>query len=647
MRPDIQASMHRTILVLTWVSIVSAFGLEVASPDGRVVLQVTSEGGRLTWAIAQDGMLRCEPAPAGVMMDGADFGSGVSLGAARTRTLSETFPWRGQKTLATNHCRVAEIPVRMASGAEWTLEARVFDSGVGWRYRIPGTGTRRINGETTSWRLPKDATVWLQTNTGDYEGAYHAVQSGQVPSEETVEGGKRPLHVGLPMTVVYPDKAYTMISEAAVYRYSGMTLRPGGEGLFRAAFQDDADGWSHEGEVLSPWRVVVVSRDLNGLVNNDVIAALCDPPDPKLFPDGVNTAWIRPGKAPCTWMVFGNDGAQWERQRWFVDVSAAMGCEYLLVDAGWRTEKWGWMRNGGKIWERAAELCRYAADRNVGIILWHAYPEGRDDGPGLTTVEAREELFSQCQKAGVKGIKIDFFNSESRKVIDAYEDLLRRSAKYQLTVNFHGANKPAGEMRTWPHEITREGIREQEYVLWGTLPLEHYGALPFSRMAAGHADFLPGYVQPRFLKNTTAIFQMAATVVFSSPFLCWPDNPEAYAASPLLSFVRSVPVTWDETRVLPESEIGRFVAMARRKGNDWYVAALNCLPETRTLRLDLSGLGLSDKPVTTYADGAEKAGVEIRAGLKALADGVYEIKLQPGGGWILNAAPRKDFAGWR
>jgi alpha-glucosidase len=165
-----------------------------------------------------------------------------------------------------------------------------------------------------------------------------------------------------------------------------------------------------------------------------------------------------------------------------------MGCEYLLVDAGWQTSKWGWLKDNGDLWARAAELCRYAAERNMGILLWHSYPEGRDDGPGLTTPEARERLFQNCEKAGVKGVKIDFFDSESRTVIDAYEDLTRRAAKHQLMVNFHGANKPTGEMRTWPNEMTREGIREQEYVLWESLPLQHYGALPFTRMAAGHGD---------------------------------------------------------------------------------------------------------------------------------------------------------------
>jgi hypothetical protein len=557
------------------------------------------------------------------------------------------FPWRGNKTQATNLCQASEIPMRSHAGGEWTFEVRVFNDGVGFRYRVPGTGPRRVQGEATCWQLPRESTIWFQTDTDDYEGVYQSSRTDQVPLEEEVRLKKRPIHLGPPVTVAFADGGFGLLSEAALYGYSGLTFKPEGGAKFQAAFEDDPGGWSHDGPIISPWRVIVLSHDLNGLVNSDVMPALCEPPDAKLFPEGINAEWLRPGKAPCTWMVFGNDGAQWHRQKWFVDLSAAIGCEYLLVDAGWRTERWGWLKDGGDLWGRAAELCRYAAERNVGIVLWHAYPEGRDDGPGLTAVEARDELFRNCQKAGVKGVKIDFFNSESKAVIEAYEDLLRRSAKYKLMINFHGANKPTGEARTWPHEITREGIREQEYVLWGSLPLAHYGALPFTRMAVGHADFLPGYVQPRFLKNTTRIFQMASVIVFSSPFLCWPDNPEAYLNSPLLQFVRTVPTTWDETRVLPGSVIGDTVIMARRKGAEWRVAVLNCQSAPRGLDLDLSPLNLPGKELTLYRDGPDSAACQIEAGLQPPPDGKLSISLKPGGGFIAHLYPPKTFPGWK
>ena len=622
--------------------------LELSSPNGQIRFHLqTNDARHLIYRVTDRGVPRLEAALLGVIVDAADLGAAARLGESKAWRVAETFPWRGNKTLATNECQAGEIPIRSgAAGVAWMLEVRVFNDGAAFRYRVPGVGKRQVLGESTAWQLPKDSTIWFQTDNDDYEGVYRSSRADAVPLEEEIEKRKRPTHLGPPVTIEYADGGFGLISEAALYRYSGLTLRPEGNAKFRAAFEDDPKGWSHEGAILSPWRVIVLSKNLDGLVNSDVIPALCEPPDPKFFPDGVNTAWIKPGKAPCTWMVFGNDGAQWHRQKWFVDLCAATGCEYLLVDAGWRSKKWGWLKDGGDLWGRTAELCRYAAERNVGIFLWHAFPEGREDSPGLKTIEAREELFQNCQKAGVKGVKIDFFNSESKAVIEAYEDLLQRSAKYQLMINFHGANKPTGEVRTWPNEITREGIREQEYVLWDSLPLIHYGALPFTRMAAGHADFLPGYVQPRFLKNTTVIFQMASVIVFSSPFLCWPENPEAYLDSPLLQFVRTVPVTWDETRVLPGSKIGDTVIMARRKGSEWYLAMLNCRAETRDLVLDLSFAETAGKELTLYRDGATPAACQIESRMPPPVDGRLSVSLRPGGGFIAQLRAPKQFAGW-
>jgi alpha-glucosidase len=622
--------------------------IDLTSPDGTVLFQcATDSEGHLQYRVTHGGHARLLPARAGIVVDHADLGARVSLGEPQTRGISEVFPWRGHKTSGTNRCQATAIAIHPRTGVDWTLEVRVFNDGAAFRYRVPGAGARHIQGESTGFQLPQNSTAWFQTDTVNYEGAYHSAQATQIPLERKVDKQMAPVHIGMPMTMVYADGGFGLLSEAALYHYSGLTLRPEGGAKLRAVFEDDAQGWDENGPVLSPWRVIVLSKDLNGIVNSDVIASLCEPPDPQLFPAGFDTPWIRPGKAPCTWMVYGNDGAQWDRQKWFVDVAAATGCEYLLVDGGWQSEKWGWLKDGGDLWGRAAELCRYAAERKVGILLWHAFADGREDGPGLTTVEARETLFQNCQKAGVKGVKIDFFDSESRATIEAYEDLLRRSAKYQIMVNFHGANKPTGEMRTWPHEMTREGIREQEYVLWGELPLAHYGALPFTRMAAGHGDFLPGYVQPKFLRNTTLIFQMASTVVFSTPFLCWPDNPEAYLDSPLLQFVRAVPVTWEETRILRGSVIGDTVIMARRKGAEWYVAVLNCRAQARNLELDLSPFIGNGQELTLYRDGATPAACQIESGTPPPSTGKLNVSLLPGGGFMAHLHAPKNFGGWK
>lgn len=633
MKWDTLLGFLTTVLILPALPASGETNHSFLSPDGKLKATVTTdETGRLTFAVARAATVVVEPSPLGVIVDGKDTGLGVTPGNPRSREIRETYPWLGGKAEAVNHCLEHILPIaRQADDMTWTLEVRVFNDGVAYRYRLPGKSKRRITGEATAWRLPKDSPVWWQDNTRNYEGVYRRSLVEKIPTK-TNKGGA---FIGCPLTVELPGGGYALISEGCLYKYSGMTLRPTGTTTLQAVFQDDPDGWVMDGEIVSPWRVTIVAEDLNALVNSDVIPSLGEPPDPRLFPQGANTEWIRPGKGPCTWAVFFNDGAQWFRQKWFVDMCAAMNCEYLLVDAGWRTERWGFLRDGGDVWARLKELCEYGAARKVGIIVWNAYPEGRNDGPGLTDPKTRREFFQKCKAAGAKGVKIDFFDSESRQIIEVYEDILRETAELQLMVSFHGANKPTGETRTWPHEITREGLREQEYVLWQELPLPHYGALPFTRMVAGHGDFLPGFVRPKFLRNTTAVFQLATAVIFTSPFICWPDHPEAYLDSPFLNLVRTMPPVWDETRVLQGSAIGECVAFARRSGSDWYVGILNCRDQERPYELDLSFLADGDYQATLCHDmKGPKTASRTEAGVMVNRGQTLSLVLQPGGGFV-------------
>jgi alpha-glucosidase len=603
--------------------------LTLTSPNQQLTVTIANnEQGRLCFALRQAGGSVIEPSALGVTVQGQDLGISNRLGEIQWREVNERYPCRGVKAQAVNHCLAYEVPMINTSGSNWTLEVRIFDDGAAYRYRVPGAGRRHISGEATSWRLPSAATAWIQTNIVNYEGNYHRRRVSDFSTKDS-------FGIGCPVTVELPQGGYALLTEAALYHYSGMHLRPAGNATLTAAFAGDPQGWEIEGPIVSPWRVTLVAADLNSLVNADVISNLGEAPDARLFPAGANTSWIKPGKGLITWAVFLNDGAQWYRQKWFVDMCAAMNCEYLLVDGGWRTEKWGFLKDGGDLWDRLRELCDYAAAKKVGIFVWNAYPEGRDDGPGLIDRQARAEFFQRCQAAGVKGVKIDFFDSERREVIEVYEDILKQTAERQLMVNFHGANKPTGESRTWPHAITREGIREQEYVLWEQLPLEHYSALPFTRMVAGPGDFLPGFVRPQYLKNTTAVFQLATAVIFTSPFICWPDHPEAYLESPFLGLVRNLPPAWDETRVLPGSAIGSCAAFARRAGTNWYVAVINSRPEEQTMSLSLEFLDDGDYQAALYRDVAgPNAAAQIETGLPARRDQRLSLRLKPGGGFV-------------
>lgn len=620
--------------------------VEFPSPSSNVVGRLDIDAaGRLTWSLDRAGTSCITTSPVGITVDGVELGSGVRLGNPTVREIRETFAWRGIKATATNHCRAYTLPVRhLDSGLEWTLELRSFDDGFAFRYLVPGQGPRRVRGESTAWTLPADAEAWFQSNTGDYEGAYQHARASAIPTETKTSSGPRPVRLGPPVTATLPHGGLVLLTEANLVNYSGMTLRPAGDGRLEAVFEDDPEGFTLEGEIRSPWRVTLAVADLQGLVTSDILPSLCDPPDPKLFPGGAKTDWIRPGRALITWCVFGNDGAQWHLQKWFVDQCVAMRCEYLLVDAGWRTERWGWLRDGGDVWARLKELCAYAESRGVGIVVWHAYPEGRDDGPGLTRPEARRELFQRCGAAGVKGVKIDFFNSERLEVVRVYTELARLAAENRITINFHGAHKPTGEVRTWPNEITREGIREQEYVLWTELPLDHYAALPFTRLAVGHADFLPTYVRTRYLRNTTAAFQAATAIVANSSFISWPDHPDDYLASPLLGLIQALPLVWDETRVLAGSEIGRLAAFARRSGDDWFLGVLNGTDEARAWSTDLSFLRPGRHVATLYRDAAPHRtlpAIETGRELVGGPDGRLTTELSGGGGFVAWIRPQR------
>ena len=616
---------------------IAADEIRLLSPNGQIKAFVSTDAqGQLVYRVMHRGNTVVETSALGVTVDNQPLGLKVKIEPPARKEILTHYPWRGGKNRAVNHCNAFDITViHQASGLTWILEVRVFDDGVAYRYRIPGSGRRRIDSEATCWQLPQGTSVWYQTNTANYEGVYNRSKPENIPLERKVRQGRRPVFLGCPVTVELPQGEYALLSEASLYRYSGMTLKPTGTRIFQVTFEDDPDGFILEGPIISPWRVTITTENLHDLVNSDMIPNLCEPPDTSLFPDGIHTDWIQPGKGLITWAVFGNDGARWDRQKWFVDMCENLNCEYLLVDGGWRSERWGWLRDGGDLWARLDELCRYAAARNVGIFVWHAYPEGRNDGPGLTDRTMREEFFRRCKTAGVKGVKIDFFDSESRKIVDVYEDILRMTAEHQLMVNFHGAHKPTGEVRTWPHEITREGIREQEYVLWDKLPLHHYAVLPFTRMVAGHGDFLPTYVRPKYLKNTTAVFQMATAIVFTSPFICWPDHPEAYLESPFLPLIRTMPAVWDETRVLEGSEIGAFVAFARRSGRDWYVAVLNCKEKQKTYSIPLAFLGEGDYEAALYHDvPGPPTSVRIEAGYSVQKGQTISVQLKGGGGFV-------------
>jgi len=585
--------MFKQIVGFLVVGVLStASAVELKSPDGKVVATLIVDNGRLACTLTRAGTTVLDKSEMGITIDGVDLGKNAAIGEPKFGTINEKYPWYGVKSEATNHCNTADIPIK-SGGLDWTLEARTYDDGFAYRYIVSGEGKRTINGEATSWRLPPGCQIWYQTNIVNYEGIFRRGKPADLKQ------------IGLPVTIELPDGTFTAITEGAVFDYSGMTLRTTGENTLHGFFEDDPNGFQIEGQIHSPWRITMTGPDLNALVNCDIIHNVCPAPDEKLFPQGIKTEWIKPGRAIWHWWsgTMGDfNGVSFEKQKWWADKASEMGMEYILVDAGWELM---FGKDGRDKWATLRELCDYAGKKNVRIWVWKRWAAGRMEGAaaiGIDKPGARRDFFEQCRKAGAAGVKIDFMDSESKDRIDFYTNTLKDAAEFKLMINFHGANKPTGESRTFPNEMTREGIRGLEYNKWDKLPPDYYAALPFVRLLAGHGDFTPCTFDPNMLKGTTVTLQLATAIVYTSPVMHWADRPELYEASSAFEVMKQIPSIWDETLVLPGCRIGELAAFARRRGNNWFIGVINGSTQKRKYELGLSFLDDGTYNATIVSD---------------------------------------------
>ncbi len=626
------------IAILTFTTMILICGctatadVVVKGPDGKLLVNVTvSQSGQLQYELKRRGRTIIENSPLGVTVEGEALGRNVSLGKTKRSVFNESYPWRGVHSPAVNKYRAAKIDVHHApSGTDYTLEIRLFNDGLGYRYIIPGDGTRTVAGEDTAFKLPAGSRVWTQTNTNNYEDQYKSYTLENLPIDK---------HAGPPVVVELPRNfGYAAITEAALFSYSGMTLLPAADspGKLNAAFQDDKT-WQLQGQITTPWRVVIATADLNGLVNTDIIHNLNDPPSAEL----ADADWIRPGRGFWHWWSgrIGNwDSVAFDRQHAWIDNAEAFGFEYYLVDAGW---EFTWKKPGKDKWYLLKELTRYAADKGVGVWVWKRWRTGSTEGiemVGLDDPAVRRDFFQKCKDAGVAGIKIDFMDSESKDRIDFYTNVLKDAADYKLMINFHGANKPTGESRTWPNEMTREGIKGLEYNKWSALPPDHYATLPFTRFLAGHGDFTPCTFNSAMLKGTTFALQLASAVCFTSPVMHYADKPELYLRSPAGDVMKAIPSTWDETRVLKDSKIGDLAVLARRKGKTWFVGIINGAGK-RTYELDLSFLGAGKYQAVQLEDDPDRPDALMRSKKTLSAGQVISVDMNAGGGFVAMFSP--------
>ena len=358
---------------------------------------------------------------------------------------------------------------------------------------------------------------------------------------------------------------------------------------------------------------MIAGRDLNTLVNSDAVANLCPPPDPQLFPQGLRTAWLKPGRA--VWRYLDGGESTPEGIKEFSKLASELGFEYQVVEGQWA--KW--------TPEQLRDVVEYSKERGVGILVWRHRRT-------LENPEERRSLFASLQQAGVVGVKVDFFDHEAREVIDLYQAILADAARFRLLIDFHGSNKPAGEARTWPNELTREGIYGMEHKSikeWATFNT----TFPFVRMLAGHADYTPVVFGER-RRETSWAHQIASAVILTSPLLVYGGHPASFLANPAVDIIKSIPSVWDETVVLAPSAIGELALFARRSGDRWFVAAMNG-SQARSINVDFSFLGAGTHKAVLVRDKTDDPAAVDMETRDVSRNQAVTIAMRAGGGFVL------------
>ena len=534
-----------------------------------------TDGPELTYRLNRGAVPVVTWSNAGFVVDGVTLTSGATpVGGGSRSSTDEEYPTRGVHSLARNRSSNARYEFRAKNGTEFSLEVRVFDDGAAFRFLLPRPGSYTPD-DATTFKLPGGSMTWSHDLHGHYEATYVKRAIDDVPAGDWAAP---------PLTYkLAGDGGYASITEAALTNYAGMALHADGRGGYAArlghahpvsypyALRYSAEDVLRlakpaavRGPFATPWRVVITAADLNGLVNSDIVHDLAPPPDPALFPQGIATPWVKPGRA--VWRYLDGGDNTYEGLKGFTELAATLGYEYHVVEGVWRQWTPAQLKAFGD----------HARQHNVRVLLWKHSRE-------MQTPEQRRAFWELCRENGMAGAKIDFLDHEAKEVVDLYDAILAEAARYQLVVDFHGANKPTGMDRTWPNELTREAVWGFEHR--GTAPWgPHNATLPFTRYLAGNGDYTPTVFGER-RRETSWPHQIATSIVFTSTLLVFGGHPRSFLESPAVEVLRAIPATWDETIVLPPSEIGEIAVMARRSGRDWFVAAVNGAA-SRTVRVD-------------------------------------------------------------
>lgn len=637
-------------VLTTVVSSLTAQNVVVNGPDGKLQVTVScSEGGEASYSLVYNGKQMLESSPLGLETNLGSFIKGMKLTGHREKQIDTTYTQSRIKA-SRIHYRANELVCSFANdkGQKADVTFRVSNNDVAFRYTLPrqgDTGSIVVDGEETGFRFPAGTTTFLCSQSDAMIGwkrtkpSYEEEYKVDAPMDVRSQYGHG---YTFPCLFKVGEDGWVLVSETGVdSRYCGSRLSDVAEGnLYTVAFpmpeENNGNGTVAPAFSLpgsTPWRTITVGETLKPIVETTVPWDVVEP----LYETEHN---YRMGRGTWSWILWQDGSINYDDQVRYIDLAAAMGYEYALIDNWWDT-------NIGH--ERMEQLIRYARSKKVDMFLWYSssgYWNDIEQGPTnlMDNPIARKREMKWLQSQGVKGIKVDFFGGDKQETMRLYEAILSDADDHGLMVIFHGCTLPRGWERMYPNYVGSEAVLASENMVFNQhfCDEEAFNTClhPFIRNSVGSMEFGGCFLNKRLNKGndggttrrTTDVFQLATAVLFQNPvqnFALAPNN--LTDVSPVcIDFMKEVPTEWDETRFV-DGYPSKYVVLARRHGDNWYLAAVNATGEPLKLKLDLPMF--AGKTVSSYSDDKHMQPQVRQQNVKS--DGKFQLTVQPQGGFVL------------
>ena len=637
-------------VLTTVVSSLTAQNVVVNGPDGKLQVTVScSEGGEASYSLVYNGKQMLESSPLGLETNLGSFIKGMKLTGHREKQIDTTYTQSRIKA-SRIHYRANELVCSFANdkGQKADVTFRVSNNDVAFRYTLPrqgDTGSIVVDGEETGFRFPAGTTTFLCSQSDAMIGwkrtkpSYEEEYKVDAPMDVRSQYGHG---YTFPCLFKVGEDGWVLVSETGVdSRYCGSRLSDVAEGnLYTVAFpmpeENNGNGTVAPAFSLpgsTPWRTITVGETLKPIVETTVPWDVVEP----LYETEHN---YRMGRGTWSWILWQDGSINYDDQVRYIDLAAAMGYEYALIDNWWDT-------NIGH--ERMEQLIRYARSKKVDMFLWYSssgYWNDIEQGPTnlMDNPIARKREMKWLQSQGVKGIKVDFFGGDKQETMRLYEAILSDADDHGLMVIFHGCTLPRGWERMYPNYVGSEAVLASENMVFNQhfCDEEAFNTClhPFIRNSVGSMEFGGCFLNKRLNKGndggttrrTTDVFQLATAVLFQNPVqnFALASNNLTDVSPVCIDFMKEVPTEWDETRFV-DGYPGKYVVLARRHGDNWYLAAVNATGEPLKLKLDLPMF--AGKTVSSYSDDKHMQPQVRQQNVKS--DGKFQLTVQPQGGFVL------------